>query len=36
LAAGKSFVAAPKIVKYTVASAADFLCHHSEWSCELT
>jgi hypothetical protein len=35
LAAGKSFAAAPKIVKYIVASATDFLCHHSEWS-ELT
>jgi hypothetical protein len=30
--AEKSFVAAPKIVKYTVASVADFLCHHSKWS----
>jgi hypothetical protein len=34
--AGKSFVAAPKIVRYNVASATDFLCHHSEWSYELT
>jgi hypothetical protein len=34
--AERSFVAAPKIVKNTVTSAADFLCHHSEWSYELT
>jgi hypothetical protein len=32
----KELVAAPKIVRYTMASAADLLCHLSEWSCELT
>jgi hypothetical protein len=35
LAAGKSFVAAPKRARNTVASVVDFLCRHSGWS-ELT
>jgi hypothetical protein len=30
LAAGKSFVVAPKLARNTVASIVDFLCHHSE------
>jgi hypothetical protein len=32
LAAGKSFVVAPKLVRNIVASVVDSLCHHSGWS----